>query len=159
MKFDYQTHTQIIDSSWNSIIKYTHRSLTVHEIRWSNTFTNPWQFMKFDYQIHTQIIDSSWNSIIKYTHRSLTVHEIWWLNTYTNHWQLMKFDHQIHTQIIDSSWNSMIFLNFETSLLIAPVPTPERHYDVLHMKIDKWLPVNRDFWKCYYFSSFRNFRQ
>ena len=100
MKFDDQIHTQIIDSSWNSMIKYTHRSLTVHEIRLSNTHTNHWQFMKFDDQIHTKIIDSSWNSIIKYTHKSLTVHEIRLSNTHTNHWQFMKFDCQIHTETL-----------------------------------------------------------
>ena len=78
MKFDYQTHT--------------HKSLTVHEIRLSNTHTDHWQFMKLDYQIHTQIIDSSWNLMIKHIHKSLTVHEIRSSNTHTNHWQFMKFN-------------------------------------------------------------------
>ena len=42
--------------------------------------------------------------------------------------------------------NSIIFLNFKTSLVIAPEtppPPPQRHYNALRTKIDMWLTPNQ----------------
>ena len=40
--------------------------------------------------------------------------------------------------------NSIAFLNFKTSLVITP-PTRERHYDVMHTKIDIWVTLKSTF--------------
>ena len=69
-----------------------------------------------------------------------------WLNKYTIHWQLMT---------IHELWNLIIFLNFKTSLVIAPPPLPrpqpQRYYDALRTKIDMWLSTKRkvieDYWR------------
>ena len=50
-----------------------------------------------------------------------------WLNKYTIHWQFMT-THEL--------WNSIIFVNSKTSLVIAPLPTRECHFDALRTKID-----------------------
>ena len=68
--------------------------------------------------------------VITYSFISFLSLLVEWIPAIRNHLQFM---------VIHELWNSIIFLNFKTSLVIAPFPTPERQYDILRMKIDIWL--------------------